>query len=103
MDALEIHIDSGECGAMPEREDQCMIYDRRLIMDLLPSEPFENLETLVIGWIAEKAIELGKVEAWGPLAEWRKLTVLVNTFAVEKRDEIDEMRAEQSSIMGFVL
>ena len=58
MKKLEKHInDSGESGAMPEREDQCMIYDKKLILYRLPSEPFENLETLVIGWVAEKAIE----------------------------------------------
>ena len=54
----------------------------------------------MIGWIAEKAIELGKVETWGPLAKWRKPKVLVNTFAVEKRDGIDEMRAERT--LGFM-
>ena len=57
---------------MPETEDQCMMYDRKWIMDVLTSKPFENLETLVIGCIAEKAKELGKVDAWGPLTEWRK-------------------------------
>ena len=87
MDVLVKHInESGECGAMPEREDQCMIYDKKWILDLLPSEPFENLETLVIGCIEEKAIELGKVDAWGPLTEWRKPTVLVSTFTVEMHD-----------------
>jgi hypothetical protein len=56
--------------------DQYEIYDTELILHrlLIDSAPFENVETLALGLIEERARELDKVDAWGPLANWQKLT-----------------------------
>jgi hypothetical protein len=40
---------------------------------LIDSVPFETVEAFTLGLIEERAKELEKVDAWGPLAKWRKL------------------------------
>jgi hypothetical protein len=67
------------CGAnteLPVGELEYKIYDPKLILDwlLIDSVPFETVVTLALGFVEERAGELGKVEAWGPLTEWRKQT-----------------------------
>ena len=60
------------CGAKPELGEY-KIYDPKLVLHwYLDSTPFETVEALALGFIEERARELGKVDAWGPLAEWRK-------------------------------
>jgi hypothetical protein len=56
--------------------DHYEIYDTELILNrlLIDSVAFETVETLALGLIEERARELDKVDAWGPLAKWRKLT-----------------------------
>jgi hypothetical protein len=51
-----------------------MIYDGELALRwlLADSVPFETVEKFALDSIEEKAKELKKVDAWGPLAEWRK-------------------------------
>lgn len=67
--------------------EQYEIYETELILHwlLIDSIPFETVETFALGWIEERARELEKVNAWGPLAKWRKLTsqVLVENVCVE--------------------
>jgi hypothetical protein len=75
------------CGAKPKWVEQYEIYETELILHwlLIDSIPFETVETFALGWIEERARELEKVNAWGPLAKWRKLTsqVLVENVCVE--------------------
>jgi hypothetical protein len=56
--------------------DQYEIYATELILHrlLIDSVTFETVETFVLGLIDERARELKKVDAWGPLTKWRKLT-----------------------------
>jgi hypothetical protein len=55
---------------------QYEIYDADLILRqlLIDSVAFENVETFVLGLIEERARELQKEDAWGPLTKWRKPT-----------------------------
>ncbi len=59
------------CGAKPE-SGEYKIYDPKLILHwlLIDSVPFETVVTLALGFIEDRARELGKVEAWGPLTEY---------------------------------
>lgn len=70
-DAFHKHIEV--CGANPELGEH-KIYDPKLMLHqfLIDSVPFETVEMLALGWIEEKARELKKVDAWGPLTGWRK-------------------------------
>jgi hypothetical protein len=80
---------SKTCGAKPQWVEEYRIYDTKLILHwlLTDSEPvaFETAETFALGLIEKRARELEKVNAWGPLAKWRKLTsqVLVENVCVE--------------------
>ena len=69
--------------------NQYKIYDTELILHrlLVDSVPFEAVETFALGLIEERARELEKVDTWGPLTKWRKLTsqVLVENVWVEMR------------------
>jgi hypothetical protein len=67
------HIEEKKCGAKPERVEQFEIYNTDLILHWLLNEsaPLETVETYALGFIEEKARELGKVDKWG-LKEWRK-------------------------------
>ena len=62
--------------------DQCEIYDAELILNrlLIDSAAFETVEKLAFGFIEERARELEKVVAWGPLTEWRKPQVSVEVW-----------------------
>ncbi|KAF8498673.1 hypothetical protein F5888DRAFT_1633904 [Russula emetica] len=70
---------SGECGANPKWVEQYKIYDTELILRRLisGSAPLETVETFALGLIEERARELEKVDAWGPLTEWRRPTTQV--------------------------
>src|SRR5258708_38843564 len=70
--ALDKHMKDNNCGPKPTLEGQYMIYDTELILSLTDPLSFETVEEYVLGFIEEKAIELEKVAAWGPLTEWRK-------------------------------
>jgi hypothetical protein len=63
---------SKKCGEKPKCQYE--IYDTELILHqlLIDSVPFETVETFALGLIEERARELKKVDAWGPLTEWRK-------------------------------
>jgi hypothetical protein len=66
------HIkESEKCGAT---EDQFEIYNTDLALHWLINEsiPLETVETYTLGFVEERARELGKVDKWGPLSEWRK-------------------------------
>ena len=65
---------STECGAIPEFVDQYEIYNQELVLHWLLDNhvPFETVEMYVLGFIEERAMELNKVDTWGPLTEWRK-------------------------------
>ena len=56
--------------------EQYEIYDPDLILNrlLVDSVPFQTVEKLALGFIEERARELEKVDAWGPLSKWRKVT-----------------------------
>ena len=56
--------------------DQYAIYDTELFLHwlLIDSVPFETVETFLLGLIEERARELNKVDTWGPLTKWRKMT-----------------------------
>jgi hypothetical protein len=89
-ETLHKHIKgSKNCGPKPEWVQQYEIYDTELILQKLLVElvPFETVETLALEFIEERARELEKVDAWGPLSKWRKLTsqVLVEMHGVEMR------------------
>ena len=76
-ETLYKHIEvSKECGGKPQWVDQYEIYDTEFIvhMLLIDTHPFEIVETLALGLIGERARELEKEDAWGPLTKWRKLT-----------------------------
>jgi len=70
------------CGVKPKWVDQYEIYDTELVIHrlLIDSVAFETVETFVLGLIEERARELRKVDTWGPLTKWRKLT---SQFLVE--------------------
>jgi hypothetical protein len=75
------------CGAKLESREY-KIYDPKLVLHwlLIDSVPFETVVTLALGFVEERARELGKVDAWGPLTEWRKPT---NQVLVENEDILD--------------
>ena len=65
---------STECGAIPESVHEYEIYSQELVLHWLLDNhvTFETVEMHVLRFIEERAIELKKVEAWGPPTEWRK-------------------------------
>lgn len=56
--------------------DQYEIYNTELALHglLIDRASLETVEEYVFGWIEERANELNKVDAWGPLTKWRKRT-----------------------------
>ena len=62
------------CGEKPKWIEEYEIYNTDLILHLLliDSAAFETVETIVLGMIEERARELKKEDAWGPLTKWRK-------------------------------
>jgi hypothetical protein len=56
--------------------DQYEIYDTELALQklIIDRAPLESVEEFVFGFIEERAKELKKVDAWGPLTKWRKRT-----------------------------
>ena len=65
---LNKHIDKEQCGPKPER-DQYQIYDTRLILGWILEDdvPFNVAVGYALDFVGERAIELGKVEAWRDL------------------------------------
>jgi len=67
---------SKTCGEKPKWVHQYEIYDAESILRwfLIDFVAFETVETFVLDLIEERARELKKEDAWGPLTKWRKLT-----------------------------
>ncbi len=80
-------MEEKNCGSKPTWVEEYIIYDTDLIFSwlLIDLLSFETVETFVLCFIAEKAIELGKVDAWGPITEWRKHVPPVLVVELEKR------------------
>ena len=63
---LEGHIKEGKCGPRPEWEEECLIYDPKLILQWILEEsiPFEVAAMYALEFVNERARELGKVDVW---------------------------------------
>ena len=62
------HLKEQNCGPKPARE-QYQIYDTKLILDWALNEnaPVETVVRYALGFVGERALELGKVEEWRDL------------------------------------
>ncbi|KAI0290491.1 hypothetical protein BC826DRAFT_970425 [Russula brevipes] len=65
---LERHLETEKCGPKPERE-QYQIYDTKLILGWILEDgtPVEVAARYALDFVGERAIELGKEEAWSDL------------------------------------
>jgi len=65
---LNKHVDKEQCGPQPER-DQYQIYDIRLILGWILEDdvPLNVAVGYALDFVGERAMELGKVEAWRDL------------------------------------
>ena len=70
---LNMHISNskGKCGSKPESEEECMIYDAKLITQWIRGDTvsIEIAEMLALNFVKQRAKELGKVNLWTNL--WR--------------------------------
>jgi hypothetical protein len=63
---LKEHIKRAQCCPGLKWEEQYMIYDRKLILQWIREGfiPLEVVKMYAIGFVEERARELGKVKAW---------------------------------------